>query len=63
MGRKVPLRCSVRIHRKLLRPFSDSLSRHSWVNSGISCTNLLVVVKCKDSRRASMVEVDEPDGR
>ena len=26
MGRKVPLRCSVRIHRKLLRPFSDSLS-------------------------------------
>jgi hypothetical protein len=29
MGRKVPLRCSVWIHRKLLRPFSDSLSTHS----------------------------------
>jgi hypothetical protein len=25
MGRKVPLRCFVRLHRKLLRPFSDSL--------------------------------------
>src|ERR671920_512785 len=23
MGRKVPLRCSVRLHRSLLRPFSD----------------------------------------
>jgi hypothetical protein len=27
MGRKVPLRCSVRLHRRLLRPFSDSLRR------------------------------------
>jgi hypothetical protein len=26
MGRKAPLRCSVRLHRGLLRPFSDSLS-------------------------------------
>src|SRR5829696_6095928 len=25
MGRKVPLRCSVRLHRRHLRPFSDSL--------------------------------------
>jgi hypothetical protein len=25
MGRKVPLRCFVRLHRRLLRPFSDSL--------------------------------------
>ena len=28
MGRKVPLRCSVRLPRRLLRPFSDSFSRH-----------------------------------
>ena len=27
MGREVPLRCSVWIHRKLLRPFSDSFGR------------------------------------
>ena len=27
MGRKAPIRCSVRLHRRLLRPFSDSLSR------------------------------------
>jgi len=26
MGRKVPFRCSLRIHRTLLRPFSDSFS-------------------------------------
>ncbi len=26
MGRKVPFRWSVRLHRMLLRPFSDSLS-------------------------------------
>jgi hypothetical protein len=25
MGRKAPLRCSVMLHRRLLRPFSDSL--------------------------------------
>jgi hypothetical protein len=29
MGRKVPLRCSVRLHSRLLRPFSDSFSTHS----------------------------------
>jgi hypothetical protein len=27
MGGKVPFRCSVRLHRTLLRPFSDSLGR------------------------------------
>jgi hypothetical protein len=27
MGRKAPLRCSVRLHRRLLRPFSDSFGR------------------------------------
>jgi hypothetical protein len=27
MGRKVPFRCSVRLHHRLLRPFSDSLRR------------------------------------
>jgi hypothetical protein len=26
MGRKVSFRCSVRLHRRLLPPFSDSLS-------------------------------------
>src|SRR5215218_4047231 len=36
MGRKVPLRCSVRLHRRLLRPFSDSLGRRilrSWTSA------------------------------
>jgi hypothetical protein len=27
MGRKVPFRCSVRLHSRLLRPFSDRFSR------------------------------------
>jgi hypothetical protein len=27
MGPKVPLRCSVRLHRRLLRSFSDSFRR------------------------------------
>ena len=26
MGRKVSFRCSIRLHRRLLRPFSDSFS-------------------------------------
>jgi hypothetical protein len=26
MGRKLPFRCSVRLHCRLFRPFSDSLS-------------------------------------
>ena len=29
MGRKVPFRCSVRLHCRLLRPFSDSFNRKS----------------------------------
>src|SRR5215208_2044088 len=29
MGRKVPFRCSVSLHRRLLRPFSDSLMKLS----------------------------------
>jgi hypothetical protein len=28
MGRKLPFRCSVRLHSRLFRPFSDSLSTH-----------------------------------
>jgi hypothetical protein len=29
MGRKVPFRCSVRLHCRLFRPFSDGFSTHS----------------------------------
>jgi hypothetical protein len=34
MGRKVPLRCSVKLHRRLLRPFSDSLSTLDFSDLG-----------------------------
>jgi hypothetical protein len=29
MGRKLPFRCSVRLHSRVFRPFSDSLKRLS----------------------------------
>jgi hypothetical protein len=43
MGRKVPFRCSIRLHRRLLRPFSDSFytsfseiaSSWKWSGGGI----------------------------
>src|SRR5215207_9484986 len=40
MGRKAPFRCSVSLHRRLLRPFSDSLSTYNllrgWGNKALS---------------------------
>ena len=34
MGPKVPLRCSVRLQRRILQPFSDSFSTLDFSHSG-----------------------------
>jgi hypothetical protein len=50
MGRKLPFRCSVRLHSRVFRPFSDSLGRGILGSSDAgSCIDLLP----RDARMAS----------
>ena len=58
MGRKVPLRCSGRLHSRLLRPFSDSfLTEFSEVAPSQAiwrCAGLVAMASCLCSRERGL---------